>query len=154
MPILDPLEPGDVPYPQYSVITTKPFRNIGRSVKKGVIYTPDSSGFVDTVIGTVIKGIFQSMSDFESDGNLPRDEGQFLGVRSRIIFTTATSFQIGENAYIVPDTTQVTNIVTTPLFIGKIYEIYTRDSSGNLKQTAVAGDKVIVETVGPGPAQV
>ena len=52
----NPLEPGDVPYPQYSVTTTQPI-SLGVEITKGIVYTKDPAGTLNIVTSTLEKGI-------------------------------------------------------------------------------------------------
>lgn len=150
MPILDPLEPGDVPYPQYSVVTTQETQNTPFSLVKGRIYTMNPGGFIFNVSTTFEKGIFQCMSSFEADADPPRKKGQFLGPRTRMVLIADETLHVGEDVFSVVDTDRVQSSVITPLlYLGKVFAIYTRDADGNKKMSALSGEKVIVETVGP-----
>jgi len=145
---LNPLEPGDVPYPQYSVTTTQPVDAI--PVVKGVVYTKNAAGDLVAVVATLVDGIYQATADIEVAGTAGENSVQCLGPRSRMVFTTQIAgLIVGEDVYVVPTTTDVTNIVAAALYLGKIFEIYTLNSDSTSKKITEVGDKVIVETVGP-----
>ena len=54
----------------------------------------------------------------------------------------------GEDVIVSANTTNVvTGGKTSALYIGKVFEIYTRNTDSSKKIVSVSGDKVIVETV-------
>lgn len=151
MPNLNPLETGDVPYPQYSVTTTQTIDD-GEVITKGIIYTKDSLGDLIEVIGTLAKGIYQSR--VTPTVNIPALEGdtvQVLGPRSRILMVDSAGGLVeGEDVNNTPNTDEVvTGAKASDLYLGKVFEVYTKDTQGTKKKVAAAGDLVIIETVGP-----
>lgn len=147
---LNPMVPGDVPYPQYSVTTTEEI-NATVTILKGVIYTKNAAGNL-VVAGTDLSnGIFQAAATPEIAPAVDGDEVQVLGPRTRMIFDdTVGSLVVGEDVITSPNTTNVVSGAKTATnYIGKVFEIYTRNTDSTKKKVTVSGDKVIVETVQP-----
>jgi len=152
MPNLNPLEPGDVPYPQYSVITTQNTTAI--QYTKGIIYTKDNAGRLIIVGGTLAPGIFQ-VAATPILPSVEDDEIQVLGPRTRMILQVEnlTVLHEGEDVLLVATTNKVTSgLKSDPLYLGKVFEVYTKDEFGT-KQISITGSDlepvfVIVETVG------
>jgi len=153
MPNLNPLLTGDVPYPQYSVTTTQEI-DAGVTITKGVIYTKDAAGELIVSTGDLTRGIFQAReTPFVNVPALAGDELQVLGPRTRILMVDSAGGLVeGDNVTNTTNTDQVviTGVTTAVNYIGRVFEIYTKDSvTGSKKKVAAAGDLVIVETVGP-----
>lgn len=149
---LNPMVPGDVPYPQYSVVTTMPVSAI--DIVKGVVYRVNSSGQLEDVSNDSVDlatGIFQAMADITIAGTAGENEVQVLGPRTRMIFIdSAGGLTPGQDVKLVANTDIV--IVGTKdnnFYIGKIFEIYTRNTDSSKKFVSAAGDRVVVETVQP-----
>ncbi len=149
MPDLNPMVAGDVPYPQYSVTTTEPISDT-LVILKGVVYTKDAAGRLIVVTTTLDQGIYQA----KATPLLPAvvaddDEVQVLGPRTRMIFDDAVGGLVpGEDVIVVANTTNiVTGAKTSALYIGKVFEIYTRNTDSTKKIVSVSGDKIVVETV-------
>ena len=146
---LNPMVAGDVPYPQYSVTTTEPISNT-LVILKGVVYTKDAAGRLIIVVLTLDNGIYQAAATPLAAAVVANnDEVQCLGPRTRMIFDDAVGSLVpGEDVLVVANTTNiVTGANTSPLYIGKVFEIYTRNTDSSKKIISVIGDKVIVETV-------
>ncbi len=149
---LNPMVPGDVPYPQYSVVTTQNI-DAGVTITKGIIYTKNTDGELVVSGGDLTKGIFQATAT--PTINVPAlvgDEVQTLGPRTRILMEdSAGGLVAGDNVINTTNTNEVTVIgVTTGVnYIGRVFEIYTRNTDSSKKIVAAAGDLVVVETVGP-----
>lgn len=146
---LNPMVPGDVPYPQYSVTTTEPISDT-LQITKGIVYTKDAAGRLIVVAGTLDNGIFQA----KATPLLPavvadNDSVQCLGPRTRMIFTDAVGSLVpGEDVLVVANTPNiVTGVKSSGLYIGKVFEIYTRNTDSSKKIVSESGDRVIVETV-------
>lgn len=153
MPNLNPLVPGDVPYPQYSVTVTQEIL-AGVTILKGVIYTKNAAGELIVVTGTLDRGIYQAReAPFVNVPALAGDEVQVLGPRTRILMVSSASGLVeGDLVNNSANTDEVTIATDTvgEFFIGRVFEIYTKDSTtGSKKKVAAMGDLVIVETVGP-----
>lgn len=153
MPNLNPLLAGDVPFPQYSVTVTQEI-DAGVTILKGVIYTKNAAGELIVVTTTFDKGIYQARET--PTINVPAlagDEVQVLTPRTRILLVdTAGGLVEGDLVNNTANTDAVTIATDTvgELFIGRVFEIYTKDSTtGSKQKVATAGDLVIVETVGP-----
>lgn len=153
MPDLNPLKPGDVPYPQYSVTTTQ--TTTALQYTKGIIYTKDATGRLIIVATTLATGIFQAAVT----PTLPSvidDQIQVLGPRTRMILQVedAAMLHEGQDVNVVANTNQVTpGAKADLLYLGKVFEIYSKDQFGT-KQISILGSDmnpvfVIVETVGP-----
>ena len=152
MPNLNPLETGDIPYPQYSVTTTQEI-NAGVTIIKGRIYTKNAAGELVVNTGTLITGIFQAAST--PTINVPAlegDEVQVLGPRTRMLLVDTIGGMVEGNlinSNMNTDEVRIAANTTSAEFIGRVFEIYTKDSNGNKKIVAEAGDLVVVETIGP-----
>lgn len=146
---LNPMVAGDVPYPQYSVTTTEPISDT-LQITKGRVYTKDAAGRLIVVSTTLDNGIFQA----KATPLLPAvvaddDKVQCLGPRTRMIFTDAVGGLVpGEDVLVVANTTNiVTGAKTSALYIGKVFEIYTRNTDSTKKIVSVSSDRIVVETV-------
>ncbi len=146
---LNPMGPGDVPYPQYSVTTTEQISN-ALQITKGVVYTKDATGNLIVVALTLANGIFQAKATPETAAVLANNDSvQCLGPRTRMIFDDAVGSLVpGQDVILTANTTNVvTGLKTSALYIGKVFEIYTRNVDSSKKIVSEAGDQVIVETV-------
>lgn len=152
MPNLNPLVTGDVPFPQYSVTTTQQIK-AGVTITKGVIYTKDAFGELVVSTGNLTKGIFQARET--PTVNVPAlqgDEVQVLGPRSRmLLLDTVGNLVEGDNVDNPTNTDRanVALVTTGTNYIGRVFEIYTKDANGTKKILSEIGDLVVVETVGP-----
>ncbi len=152
MPNLNPLVTGDVPYPQYSVTVTQEI-DAGVTILKGVIYTKNTDGELVVSGGDLTKGIYQARET--PTVNVPAlagDAVQVLSPRSRILMVDSVGGLVeGDLVDNTTDTDEVTAATTTIAnsFVGRVFEVYTKDAQGTKKKVASAGDLVIVETVGP-----
>lgn len=146
---LNPMVPGDVPYPQYSVTTTEQIDN-GLQITKGRVYTKDGDGRLIVVSTTLSQGIFQAKATPTAVAvEANQDSVQVLSPRTRMIFTDAVGGLVaGEDVLVVANTTNViSGLKSSILYIGKIFEIYTRNTDSSRKIVSVATDRVVVETV-------
>ena len=149
MPVLNPMVAGDVPYPQYSVTTTEPISDT-LVILKGVVYTKDAAGRLIVVTTTLDNGLYQAKATPLAAAVVANnDEVQCLGPRTRMIFDdTVGGLVPGEDVIAVANTTNVvTGAKTSALYLGKVFEIYTRNTDSTKKIVSVATDKVVVETV-------
>ena len=149
---LNPLKAGDVPYPQYSVTITQEIET-GVTILKGVIYTKNATGNLAVSTGDLTKGIYQArVAPTVNVPALAGDKVQVLGPRTRILLVDSAGGLVeGDN---VDNTTNTDEVViaantTGTAYVGRVFEIYTKDADGNKQKVAVAGNLVIVETVGP-----
>ena len=148
---LNPMEPGDVPYPQYSVTTTQQIDN-ALQITKGIVYTKDTDGRLVVVGATLEKGIFQAKATPTAVAvEANEDSVQVLSPRTRMIFTDNVGGLVaGEDVLVDPNTLFVTSgLKSNALYIGKVFEIYTRNTDSSKKIVSVSSDKVVVETVQP-----
>lgn len=148
MPNLNPLLPGDTPYPQYSVTVTQ--KTTAIQITKGVVYTKDGVGRLIVSALTLERGLFQSRVTPDAVSAL--DDGvQVLAPRSRILMQDIVGGLVeGDDVILTANTDQVvTGAKASLLYLGKVIEIYTKDSNGSKKQVTVANDYVIIDTVGP-----
>lgn len=150
MPVLNPMVPGDVPYPQYSVTTTEEI-DAGVTILKGVIYTKNAAGELIVAGADLSNGIFQAAATPEVAPAVEGDEVQVLGPRTRMLFEdNVGSLVTGEDVITDPNTIRVvTGAKTATNYIGKVFEIYTRNTDATKKKVSVSGDFVVVETVQP-----
>jgi len=154
MPNLNPLETGDVPFPQYSVTTTQEIE-AGITIIKGRIYIKNLSGeLVENLLDDLSKGIYQARET--PTINVPAlagDEVQVLGPRTRMLLVDfAGGLVEGDNVdnRTNSDEVLVASDTSGDAYVGRVFEIYTKDSTtGNKKKVSGAGDLVVVETVGP-----
>jgi len=149
MPVLNPMVEGDVPYPQYSVTTTEEISN-GLQITKGIVYTADSAGRLVVVTSTLAKGIFQAKATPEAVAVVANEDAvQVLGPRTRMIFNSSAAGLVkGDDVIVVANTKNViAGAKTSALYIGKVFEIYTRNTDSTKKKVSVISDKVVVETV-------
>ncbi len=155
MPDFNPQEPGDDLYPQYNVTTTMPI-SADLQILKGVVYTTDAAGrLVDVadVTPLTVKGIFQAKATPEGVGVLLNDDRvQVLGPRSRMILKGLTAGLNPGDDVIIDDTGgQYDEVVEGPkssaAYIGKVFEIYTKNSDSTKKDVSEVGDLIVVETV-------
>jgi len=145
---LNPMVPGDVPYPQYSVTTTEEIF-AGVTIVKGVIYTKNATGELIVATGDFNDGLFQAKAAPEIVPAVAGDTVQVLGPRTRMIFTTTEAgLIVGEDVIAVANTTGVIGgLESSDLYLGKIFEIYTRNTDSTRKKITDVGDRVVVETV-------
>lgn len=150
---LNPLVTGDVPYPQYSVTVTQEI-DAGVTILKGVIYTKNAAGELVVSTGDLKRGIYQAReTPFVNVPALAGDEVQVLAPRSRILMVDSAGGLVEGD--LVDNTTNTDQVVVAAVstainFIGRVFEIYTKDeTTGSKKKVALADDLVIVETVGP-----
>ena len=146
---LNPMVSGDVPYPQYSV-TVSPQISDTLQITKGRVYTKDAAGRLIVVTTTLDQGIFQAKATpLVAAVAANEDKVQCLTPKTRMIFDdTVGGLVAGEDVIVVADTSNVvTGAKTSALYIGKVFEIYTRNTDSTEKIVSVSGDKVIVETV-------
>lgn len=151
MPILNPMVPGDVPYPQYSVTTTEEIE-AGITIVKGRIFTKNgTTGELIAVTTEFVHGLFQAKATPEVVPAVAGDKVQVLGPRTRMIFDAdSTPLVVGEDVVFIASTERVTSgAKTDALYIGKVFEIYTRNPDGTRKKVAQVNDRVVVETVQP-----
>jgi len=149
MPILNPMVPGDVPYPQYSVTTTEDI-SASLQINKGRLYQPDASGDLIDVASSLVDGFFQAKATpVTISGAAGIDSVQVLGPRTRMIFTTTEAGLSKGNdvIYVAGGTDVVGGDKTSLLYVGKIFEIYTRNTDSTKKKLTEVDDEVVVETV-------
>ena len=149
MPDFTPLVPGDDPYPQYNVTTTQQISD-ALQITKGVVYTKDAAGRLIVVATTIDQGMFQAKATPTGVAVAAnQDAVQVLGPRSRIIMNdTVGGLVVGEDVILVANTSNVVaGAKTSILYMGKVFEIYTRNTDNTEKIITVANDQVIVETV-------
>ena len=146
---LNPMVPGDVPYPQYSVTTTEQIDN-GLQITKGRVYTKDTDGRLIAVSTTLANGIFQAKATPTAVAvEANEDSVQVLSPRTRMIFTSAAAGLVaGQDVLVVANTTNViSGVKSSILYIGKVFEIYTRNADSSRKLVSAINDRVVVETV-------
>ena len=149
------MNPGDVPYPQYSVVTTQQIQQ-SQAIVKGRLYTsiastnPTGLGVITAIGTTLVNGFFQATVDVTVAPSTDDESSvQVLGPRTRMIFTTQTAgLFVGQDVIYVNATKNViAGTKSSDLYVGKIFEIYTRNTDSSKKTVTEIGDKVVVETV-------
>ena len=155
MPDFNPANPGDLVYPKYAAVTTKPI-SASFQIVKGVLYTVSvvadaTKGRLIAVAATLKNGFFQAMSTPVAVGAASNDDTvQVCGPRTRMLLNDPTGgLVVGDDVVIVAGTSNVAiGAATDALYIGKVFEIYNLQTD-NISQKYVTnvGDKVIVETV-------
>lgn len=149
MPDFTPLVPGDDPYPQYNVTTTQQISD-ALQITKGRIYIKDAAGRLIVSATTLSQGMFQAKATPSAVAVAAnQDAVQVLGPRSRIIMDDIVGgLVVGEDVILTANTSQVVaGAKTSALYMGKVFEIYTRNTDNTEKIITVANDQVIVETV-------
>ena len=150
---LNPMVPGDVPYPQYSVTQTLELAG-GDIFVKGALYSPNGNGrLVDGDPSNFDDGLYQSAAD--ADNSLASDGEnslQVLSPRTRMLFIADDAdLVVGSDVIFTTNETDGAHIdigaKTSILYVGKVFEIYTRNSDSTRKYVSATGDRVIVETV-------
>ena len=158
MPNLNPLEPGDVPYPQYSVTTTQ-FINDSQAIVKGTVYSKNNAGNLVIPTTTLVSGVYQARASVDASATAiaDLDAVQVLGPRSRILMPIADGITLHEGReviLVVASNTVTTGGRNSNLYLGRVFEIYTKDADGNKQRTATGvatvadSPLVIIETVG------
>ena len=154
---LNPKEPGEVFYPQYTVVKTMPIKGQTR-IQKGYLYTADGDGYlVAPGNDGFLNGIFQAQRDVPAsaagtaDG---ADRVDCLCIRSRIgIKGTANlvaSMRVrydaatGKVAVFAIAGASPTKEETLGI-VGSIYEIYTKTSLRAEKLKTADNDVVVVD---------
>lgn len=152
MPNLNPLEPGDIPFHQYSVTVTQEI-DATVTILKGVIYTKNSDGELIVSGGDLTRGIYQAaVTPTINVPALAGDEVQVLAPRTRMLLVDSAGGLVeGDNVDNITNTDEVVQVgITTGLeYVGRVFEVYTKDAQGTKKKVSEAGDLVIVDTVGP-----
>jgi len=153
MPDLNPMVAGDVPYPQYSVTETLELEANGTFVK-GTLLSLEGTGRLDVSTPTTFaKGLYQLAADFDNSGATAGENSiQVLSPRTRIIViaadvTPVIGADVIFNANVAEGANVVAGLKTSVLYIGKVFEIYTRNSDGTRKRVPAIGDRIVVETV-------
>lgn len=146
---LNPMVPGDVPYPQYSVVTPIGLE-VGNTFVKGELYTVNTDGLLHTAGADFTSGLLQAMADVPVAA-VAGDELQVLGPRTRMILTTTeVGLHVGDDVDgALGSTNVITAVPASGDFIGKIFEIYTKNTDATKKLVTESGDRVVIETVGP-----
>lgn len=150
---LNPMVPGDVPYPQYSVTQTLELAG-GDTFVKGALYLPDTNGrLVDGAPGNLDNGLYQATADADntaaSDGE---NSLQILSPRTRMLFIADDDdLVVGSDVIFTTNESDGAHVdigaKTSVLYVGKVFEIYTRNSDSSRKYVSSTGDRVVVETV-------
>ncbi len=145
---LNPMVPGDVPYPQYSVTTTMDIK-VGQTIDKGKLYSQEGSPVGLEEPATFLGGLFQAKASVTTPA-VAGDKVQVLTPRSRMLLRdSAGDLYIGRHVHGVVGTDRaIRGDPGDTLYIGRVFEIYTRNVDGTKKTNSAVGDFVVVETVG------
>lgn len=156
MPVETPLVPGDVPFPQYSVVDSEFIKN-AVAVTKGAVMTLDAAGRLIAVtasnsVADLTRGAMQPMDTRAAPSAEDTDEVQVLKQRSRIIMKADVNLSPGDDVDLKAVTTTVTpDKVMKGIaprgkgYLGKIFQIYTLGTDGVKKQKTADNDYVIVD---------
>lgn len=156
MPVETPLVPGDVPFPQYSVVDSEFLKDAVPSTK-GEIMTLDPAGRLIAVVTTssvadLTRGAMQATVTRVAPTAEDTDEIQVLKQRSRIVMKADVNLSPGDDV----DLKAVTSTTTPDKvmkgiaargkgYLGKIFQIYTLGTDGVKKQFTADDDLVIVD---------
>ena len=151
--------PGDVFYPQYSVIQRMPI-DTNVSITKGRLYTTDGEGnlVVPVAANGFERGIFQSQRDVPADaGPAGTNRVDCFGARSRVGVTAGDGLGRGDRVRWDYANNKVellsiagNNPTKTELLqlVGSIYAIHTKASITQSKAKTADGDIVVIELGG------
>lgn len=155
MPNLTPLQLGDTPYPNRCGVIPK-FITLGLAVTKGLIYTSDVNGRIIVPISTLgvadlTLGAFQAMDTYPAPTTNDTDTGQFLVPASRVLIKSPAGLVVGQEVELSSSgsvTTQDTCMIAvqpkTKGYLGRIVEIYTKNTNGTIKEITAANDLVVI----------
>lgn len=148
MPNLNPLEPGDVPYPQYSITTTQDILDTVIIIKGDLYGTV--LGKLQTPTGGPLDfetGLFQARESAVPSPSVDGDKVQVLSPGSRMILRASSNMHKGRTVVWDDASKRVTpGNKSDLLYVGRVIEIYTKDDDGNTKILTAVDDLVIVET--------
>lgn len=154
MNITEPHELGDAVYPQYLTVGHQKIKT-GVEIIKGNIYTVDDDGLIinptaTSGIADLSKGIHQAMvSVLASDDST--STAQFIEVRSRVLLKGTVGLVKGQivqlaasDVTVTADKCQNTAVSSVKGYLGRIFEIYTKDGNDE-KTVTVDNDYVIID---------
>lgn len=145
---VNPLEPGDAPYNQYATYITNPI-SAALAIVKGVIYTSDAAGNLVAVTDTVVKGTFQATAPAAANATAGEDRVQVLTTRSRILMKAPAGITKGDSMLLSAGGAAVVKGAKNAVnYIGSVFELYTKDSNGTVKEITVADDLVTIDMAG------
>jgi hypothetical protein len=156
MPNTTPLGIGDVPYDQHSTTKTNVIKQ-SVAITKGYIYTPDGEGRLivpvsTTSVADLTKGIFQARESVTAPSAEDADKVQGLVPKSRIILKGAANLVEGQEVELsssgsttTQDKCMAAASPRTKGFLGRIFEIYTKNTDGTNKQKTADNDLVVIE---------
>ena len=152
---LNPMAPGDVPYPQYSVTQTVDL-GAGGTFTKGHINTLNATGLlISTDPSSFALGLYQITADADNSGASTAENSiQVLTPRTRMIVIADDATPVlGHDVIFDDNDTDGAHVVaglrSNALYLGKVFEIYTRNADGTRKKIPAAGDRLVIETVQP-----
>lgn len=158
MPNQQPLTIGDIPYPEYLVMTTPgPIKN-ALTIVKGNIYTPDSSGRLIVPISTsgvadLSNGVYQAADSAPEATAEDTDYVQCLGPKSRIILYCSTA-GLTKGSEVELESSGSTTTADhcmqavqpkTKGYLGRIFEILPPTTGGAPVQITAGGELVVID---------
>ncbi len=157
MPVETPLVPGDVPFPQYSVVDSEFVKNAVPTTK-GFIMTLDAAGRLIAVVGAaaiadLTRGGMQAMVTLVAPTAEDTDEIQVLKQRSRVVLKADVNLSPGDEVelktvggVVTADKVQLAAAAgRTDGYLGRIFQVYTLGTDGVKKQFTADDDLVIVD---------
>jgi hypothetical protein len=136
-----------VPYPQYSITTTEELF-AGNGVNKGEIHAKNATGELEFNDTDLSSGFFQVKGTVTTP--VAGDKVQVLSPGSRMILKSEVAGLVVGNEVILG--TEVDSVISgnksSLIHVGRVFEIYTRNTDASKKKVTAAGDLVVVETIG------
>jgi hypothetical protein len=153
---MSPLGIGDKPYPQDLKVKQK-YITLGLAISKGLIYTSDVNGRLIVPISTtgvadLSLGIFQAADVAPAPVANDTDTVQTFTNKSRIILKAPAGLVEGQDVELsssgsvtTQDTCMAAVFPRTKGFLGRIFEIYTKNTNGSIKEITALNDLVVIE---------
>jgi hypothetical protein len=157
---IDPREPGDDVYEQYTIKKTYPILSDG-AVTKGHLYTFNDDGYIVPLVAvagavTLHRGVVQATVSVPAKNYTGRENahtvqchvagswvileaGVAMPVQSRVVVQ-------GSVAVVTPNRTGIIAVGTAIAYVlGTIHEVLTQSTEGVVKTAAAIGDKIVVQ---------
>ncbi len=148
MPTLNPLQVGDISYPEFAITTTLPI-SADLPIVKGTIYTIDAAGNLIAVTDTVVKGIFQASTKAPTNATAGSNLVQCLCQRSRILMSAPAGIVRGDSINLTAGGKAITAGAKASVnYIGTVFELYTKPDTGVTKKVTELNDLVVIDLAG------